>query len=235
MIWLAFVMAILSSPARAAEPANVELLTPGQFHGHEVSAKSGERWWALTRIGDSFVLEETTIDLQTVRDEIIDHGTEAKTGKRVQAWGRANQVPIFLVRGLSALRAGPVEGQVPEPDRLNPGESLLLFASRPFPSSLFALGRATFGGAYEPERVIRDYELWLQHGKDRQRIAASPGLDEAPPKILWSGDLDRDGHADLLIDLGFHENVTEYVLFLSSLANPGELVGRAASFRHGGC
>lgn len=70
----------------------------------------------------------------------------------------------------------------------------------------------------------------------RQRLGAYQWhLDGArplqgPEYLLWAGDLDGDGKIDLLM------NFTDYywntVLFLSSLAKPGELVGEAARFSY---
>lgn len=49
--------------------------------------------------------------------------------------------------------------------------------------------------------------------------------------IRWAGDLDGDGQLDLVVTLDFSSG-TEYVLWLSSMAKPGELVGFAGSFNY---
>jgi hypothetical protein len=53
--------------------------------------------------------------------------------------------------------------------------------------------------------------------------------------LLWAGDLDRDGKLDLLVTVSDHYNVAEQVLFLSSAAGAGGLVGEVARLRTTGC
>lgn len=48
--------------------------------------------------------------------------------------------------------------------------------------------------------------------------------------VLWVGDLDGDGQPDFLVNLDFAG--TGLVLFLSSLAKDGQIVGEAGSFRY---
>jgi hypothetical protein len=48
--------------------------------------------------------------------------------------------------------------------------------------------------------------------------------------LVWAGDLDGDGKLDLIIEFDYHG--TNRVLFLSTLAKEGELVGRAGSFNY---
>jgi hypothetical protein len=58
-----------------------------------------------------------------------------------------------------------------------------------------------------------------------------PGPVSARQYLRWAGDLDGDGKLDLLIEFGMSGS-TETVLFLSSRAQDGELVGAAASFTY---
>lgn len=48
--------------------------------------------------------------------------------------------------------------------------------------------------------------------------------------LIWAGDLDGDGKPDLLMN--FTDYFWDTVLFLSSLAKPGELVGVAGRFHY---
>ena len=58
-------------------------------------------------------------------------------------------------------------------------------------------------------------------------------LDEVPDAsqiLSWAGDLDGDGKLDLIIS---HDSwQVDVALYLSSLAQPGELVGLAGSMRY---
>jgi hypothetical protein len=44
------------------------------------------------------------------------------------------------------------------------------------------------------------------------------------PTLLWAGDIDQDGEVDLLLDILNHNSGRHYVLYLSSVADPDELV-----------
>ncbi|MEM7512736.1 MAG: hypothetical protein AAF388_17515, partial [Bacteroidota bacterium] len=60
-------------------------------------------------------------------------------------------------------------------------------------------------------------------------------LEETRVEILWSGDIDRDGELDLLINTSHHYNLYLPTLYLSSRAEKGKLLRRMASFRATGC
>ena len=59
--------------------------------------------------------------------------------------------------------------------------------------------------------------------------------DDATPRLLFAGDLDRDGRLDLILDTTWHYNVSRPTLFLSTLAREGELVREAAANESVGC
>jgi len=80
------------------------------------------------------------------------------------------------------------------------------------------------------------YVLIVSTGNLEQVLREAPAYDQdGPPLLLWAGDLDKDGKLDLLMDITNHYNISETALFLSSLARSGELVGKAGTFRTGGC
>ena len=55
------------------------------------------------------------------------------------------------------------------------------------------------------------------------------------PYLVWMGDLDRDGRADLLVEDAMSEIAEHWVLYLSSAARGRNLVGRVAEFERGSC
>lgn len=79
--------------------------------------------------------------------------------------------------------------------------------------------------------------LELRLGNRRQALGQFDyvGLEGPEPVnpqyyVRWAGDLDRDGRLDLLISLG--GSGTTLLLYLSSLAKDGEIVGKAGTFTY---
>ncbi len=205
----------------------VNLLETGQFHGDEVTAKSGSKWYGLSRTGKNFTIAPITIKVETVFDPIVDEDGE-RTGKRVSAGVISN--PIFLLdrdfrpgskRIVPTLYAGetPINGKFTERYSLS-GRSYELRLANGAKSKGTRLGS----------------KLVLSSGGRVQILAdLTDQSDEANWKIFWAGDLDNDGKLDLYVDLSNHYNVSDRILFLSTLAKGGKLVAIAGRFRTVGC
>lgn len=59
--------------------------------------------------------------------------------------------------------------------------------------------------------------------------------DDGQLRLLFAGDVDRDGRLDLLLDMSDHYNVSRLTLWLSTEAAKGDVVGEAAAFESVGC
>lgn len=207
---------------------------PGSFHKGEAVARDGERWLALTVHAEAASLQPTRTRVSRVHDPLLDPAGEA-TGTDVQA----TEAPgaLMLLRG-EGLRAGPVV-QARRSQREDPSSSM----------EPLSLGGKTYRWGLQCDLPRADGSnvcaLVLEHGAVRQRLQAfdartddrgATGLgDEAHPRLLFAGDLDRDGRLDLIVDLSDHYNVSRPTLFLSSGPTPGTLVRAVASYRSVGC
>jgi hypothetical protein len=86
------------------------------------------------------------------------------------------------------------------------------------------------------EPMITDYEVHMVVRRRTAMVFSLPLVsNDRPPRILWAGDLDRDGVTDLIVDAPPHYNARRYILFLSSLARGEQIVAEAASLAFVGC
>jgi hypothetical protein len=207
---------VLALPAGAT--AEIQLLRVGGWHGDQVGSTTPDGWHCLIRTAVAFELRPCTIEVTTFFDTVVG----SNTGKKVSVPGLEDVV--FLLRGLEGIAPGPV---------------LAVFAGHyPFArGATLPLGDEMQRSFLTAEPAGRGFDVVLSEAGVRQVVARGLGLDsgDASPALLWAGDLDRDGRLDFLLDATDHNNVTNWVLFLSGGAAEGELVRRAAVFRTTGC
>jgi hypothetical protein len=237
---LAMYLAAGTGIAHAEEP--IQILRTGLWHGDEVEAESGPDWWGIFPAGEGFTLQSAPVTITREVDEIVDIGPDEKTGKRVTVPEEAE--PVLLIRGLKNPEQGLLTPlmQAPQYSFLYPGQTqpLSLGPADKVPFfELAALG-ATVENEQTAEPFVDHYRLTISEGnypvKRRQTLVEMDRVyEEGKPRLVWAGDIDRDGAVDLLIDQTDHYNVTHLVLFLSSAAKEGEILGRVAEWRTTGC
>lgn len=219
------------------------LQPPGAFHGNEPVARDGERWLALRVDGDEAALVATTLQVRAVHDEVLDEPGE-RTGLEVtSALGDAG-VAAYL-RG-SRLRAGRIALAA----ITSPADALLLDARHEIQ---FRSRRYRLDTRCDETRVerIEGQPQWpcrfvLDDGHNVQTLHAltayagwidgrSVPTSEAWARIVFAGDLDRDGRLDLVLETDGGDYGSRTVLWLSSQAPDGGLVGEAAVYEVTGC
>ena len=230
------VAAALSVRLTGQSPAGVQtLLETGEFHGDEVSAAGGEGWLALVAHGSHDALESAGIEVTIVRDAIADPDEGPFTGKKVTLAGAlAGTDPVLLVRGFRRLE--------PRPDVLRAD-----IDTARWPTDLWSTRRVQLvlaGQRYTlratppnpAEPLTKESEVLLDDGITTQVLYRMPqDPNDAEWEVLWAGDLDGDGRLDLYMNLSHHYNMTERMLFLSTAAGDGDLVGQVAGFTTTGC
>lgn len=223
--------------------AAVALQPPGQFHGDEPVARDGETWLALRASADAASLSSTRLRVQAVEDPLLDEAGQT-SGRRVSSAlepdpdAEGAQVVAYL-RG-SGLAAGKViPARIPERSQDGALPSYRIeFAGRDYrirtqcppmrgdpPVARCAVLLADAAGV---EQAL------MQADARRESDIVLLG-DDATPKLLFAGDLDRDGRLDLIFDVSDHYNVTRPTLFLSSQARDGELLHAVSTYESVGC
>jgi hypothetical protein len=219
--------------AAAPKPLlGVRLLETGGFHGAEVKARSGEKWWGLYVTDSGSELLESSIKIKLVSDPIVDDELSA-TGKEVSVDQPIK--PLFLVKNMLGLKPGPVTTIF----HIAPLE---FYSLTEHPVTSLKLGVQTYqlklvGRPPELDSILpRDPKLLLTDGVTTQVLYGLEGeMGDADWSLHWAGDLDGDGKLDLYAALNPHYNVSARKLFLSSQAKPGQLVREVAEFVTTGC
>lgn len=206
------------------EPAISE---PVMYHGDEWNAQPGAGWLALQATDQGFHLVETYVQVTRVEDVILDEPGQ-KTGKDITC--DLSVPPMFLLGHHPSLKPGPVTTFQATNQWLKPGESIPLDKHR------FEVYATATPDENHPEDNFLEYAVVMQSESTTQILVdgmyvATDGM----PSLLWAGDLDRDNKPDLILDVTNHYNVRHLVLYLSTSAEKGELVGLVAELRTTGC
>ena len=214
----------------------ISILPTGTFHGDEVEEGVDALPWLGLFTGDDgdFVLKQTKIVATRVVDGLLDDEEKGEmTGWEIST--ESGEYPTILIYG-GGLKEGKVE-VAEAPGILHPDDTSQ-FEFKGVHYSLYATGSSEFD-SLSGIRYITDYSLYVvrtHHGKSHTSILVSHAdFDDAMTSIIWSGDLDRDGYIDFLIDMSRHYNVSQPTLFLSKPATPEEVVVPVADHRSVGC
>ncbi|MBD3278309.1 MAG: hypothetical protein GF388_08420 [Candidatus Aegiribacteria sp.] len=199
------------------------VLASGQFHRDEVIRPGEGGWMGVFTEEDRCELRPVELEFLPYHDFVLDSPGDTTGTEVFYATDSGN--PLFFVWSLnSVFRQGPLPTAA-----VNTGNLL--------PDTTFQLSAE---GVETCTVEATDKGLFVSSGGTPQRISAvypqSAEWEENRVSILWAGDLDGDGRMDILLDDLFHYNVyVGYVLYLSSLASPGQLMEEAASFIAVGC
>ncbi len=220
---------------------SVKLIETGKgFHGDEVPAKSGEKWFGLFQENDKFVLKSTKLKIDRVYDAILDGETKNKTGKSVSVTEKNE--PIFLLKN-SKFQIGEVKTLFrgnrwqDEDSSMSSGEFLTNMKKD------FVQNFEMSGNKYSLkviEALNKDGKkilaLVLEYNGKRQVLhTIIEEYEESLGTLYWIGDLDGDSKPDFFISPNIHYNVYNSVLFISSKAKQNNFVEKVASFWTTGC
>lgn len=229
-----------SGPGPSAAPTTMSLLTTGQFHDDEVTARSGEVWLGLFPTGnDGYELRRTTLKVKTVFDSVLDADEGPFSGKEVAVVDA--RAPLFLLKTGGRLRPRAVptafvgDEEHPAADMYLGTQSHVRLALQGAEYRLTVHDDDAREGQPPSPGLPQRATLRLHIGAISQPLFSMTSHDEATWKLLWAGDLDGDGKLDLLLNLSTHYNVSTRRLFLSSGAKKGQMVGEVAVFETVGC
>jgi hypothetical protein len=210
------VVLLLAMTAKTADSPHdwpTRIFAPGSYHGWEVKAADGDECLALFAEGGACFLREAVIHTEPVFDPYFDSEGEA-SGLTVSVVGAGGE-PLFLMipaRESSGFSTGEV------PTIVVDSPVLLPLARDPL-------------GVYGSLRVEAKGVFLEVDGREQRLSSVYDPDDGAGVRIVWAGDLDRDGRIDFLLDDRPHYAIRlQYRLFLSGEATHGCLLQEVARF-----
>jgi len=205
-----------SENAQAASMGQIAM--PGQYHGDEMPIRADKDWLGLYPAPGGYAWKAVAPSFRHAVDPVLDAPGQ-ETGVEVEVSG---ETPILMVRGVVALKPGPVSRAVSETVRMTLG------TVEPLADGLELTAVTGDDGGYE---------LRLQDKDGRKQVICTHDVmyDDTVPTLMMAGDLDGDGRMDLLIDTSNHYNLSRVTLFLSSSAGPGEWMAPVATLQTTGC
>ncbi len=213
--------ALLWSPA--PPPEKPRLIEPGTFHASEISDADAGSWLGLFPEAERYAWRDAVVDVKAVRDDAVDTADQ-RTGREVSV--RGGPSPVFLLRGGEDLRVATVDGyRELELRALHNGDQIKLTLG----SQQFLVRVANAHRRGDADMAGSSLEL-VSNGVTQVLYSAPENASEPAWEILWAGDLDGDGKLDLYLQLGTDYSASERILFVSTKAPSGQLVGQFAVF-----
>lgn len=216
---------LIAAALAASTNVPAELQPLGTFHG-TVPARDGDTWLALRVDGNDAALVGAKAQVRKIEEE-------GETEFEV-----ASSVPdaMLLLRG-STLSEGAVptvaiaDSDAQSHDLAFGGRSYRM--TTPCKDAGNEPGRLKCEVVIEADgkrSVLTQVDGFREPNKDEPTIGSGK-----VPRLLFAGDLDRDGALDVILDTSAKNNVSRPTLFLSSSAKDGELVGESATNETTGC
>ncbi len=206
-------MLIAGSPR--GEDSNYRMILPTVVYDESLDAE--DEWLGLFDYSSMYMLR--SVDLRLTPQDIIVYEGERPPGILVELPEEEYAVPLILVSSsMPVFTAGSVLTVVYDYMHLLPELSVVFNKDE-----------------LEEVRLFTTEEgLFLSNGQIEQHITDTfPGEehDDIYMGIVWAGDIDRDGKLDFLLnDVSDGYYIYKWDLYLSSEANPDQLVGIVASF-----
>ena len=203
-----------------------QILPPGTYAANDLPYRSEGPWQALTVSGEQVDLVPVRVRLH--RDAYpYATGDSTLPGVRVETGIR--DTTMVLIRSLKGRRLGPPTTWYVGEGQLSAGGALRLRES----------ARTRWAITASPSRHFQEWNLFRITLRER-KSGRTQTLGEfevgVSPSFLWIGDLDEDGRLDLFVrDNTSESGSVKWTLYLSSLAAPGALFGKAAEFYTPGC
>lgn len=221
---------ILALPVGAglhAEENQISIHALGTLHAEENSLKDGDEVFALVLDGEQSRLEKTKVSVTNIEDASLAPAGE-KTGKLIDVKNLSN---VLLLIKSSFLKAGPIKSDITKFQMIYPGQTVGLGTAWLFATALVEPGNGVF-------MPTKNYCIWAARREfEMQKLWCADLLqrDSSVPGVVWSGDLDRDGTIDVILDTSSSYNVSSLTLYLSSKAQKGKILSEGFSFSRSGC
>jgi len=201
----------------------LDVVQAGAWSDAYLPGSPAGEWWGLVTKGTVSELRKMKLTVENFRHEVFDSIDGPMTGRELKVPGPS---PVLLLRGSAPFlnkRTIPIASWAASLDET---ETKIQLKHKKL---TLVIGPPVVGPPSDPNAVSSTRRtVTITDGNGlRQRLFEDHGFTQ----LEWAGDLDGDGNLDLIL-AGYpeYETMLDTMLFLSSAATKGQLVGLAAVF-----
>lgn len=229
MLRILFVLTLLSPLCLLGQSADPMVIEPGCFPPRAAPVEVySTTWTALFYRGDSVYLKLTKLQINSCEHP---DGPFLDTPPTQVTATDGSSACIALFSGLELTEGEVAEAEYPE--ELEPGHA---YDVR-LPGASYVL---VVHARKEYEEMM-GREMWTSYdlaiedpgsGQALQSLLRIHELHNELPYIVWAGDLDGDSIPDLILNGNGRRGMQSCTLYLSGMAEDGEILHRAATFSY---
>lgn len=220
--------------------ATLSYTPPGNLHGywmyigaqyyddakHILEAPSV---WAVAHLENGYTLAPVSLSVEHIQHKGAD-GKVTFEEDMLRFSGGIH--PHLLIGGLKDPQPGPLEVAAVDPVYLVPGVRLDLSLPGDRDKLTLRVKGVPDRGQKQTPEIHAQFAIVIEREGEPSQVLDSdffPGRDQYV-RLGWAGDIDRDGRIDLMLDYGYKEIGSAYILMLSSERRLNQLLCPVARF-----
>ncbi|MBC3882922.1 hypothetical protein H8K35_16120 [Undibacterium sp. LX40W] len=223
---ISVLLGVATTLASAIDNPPTTIMRVGTFHNGEVPSVAGKNWFGLYVNGDQAELRPTTPRIKTVFDGINDDESNkaSYSGKEVSLKGPA---PLLLMR-----RTGLEAGVLKQAQLIHKDDGQTI----QFENITYQVQYKC--GSKNKESGAKSCKVYFIGNGLSQFLGDASLIDDSEfsetIRVLWAGDLDRDGKIDFIIEKSRYNN-SDTILMLSTAAKGKQHAAEVAALSTQGC
>lgn len=213
---------VIVQPNEQLFPGGGRASTP--YHADEAPGRGQKDWLALIQKDGHWYLETTLLEVKRAQDPVLDIDGGPDTGLVISSRKYPEALALMKHPALKSGRLNTPDQPIHQFMELTRPQRLLHnfeLNDQVYWLELLASDYGEHGDAYKPDQLFMHLTKPEKPALDMSDLAVNENWElNAKIEAVWTGDLDNDGRADLIVWKSGY-NFSGLCLYLSSISAPG--------------